>query len=138
MKNYLVTTSGNERNDGERGYAWLVLADNKKAATTAAVGYHEVDARPGEKVRVDGCVADAEDDGLGAINDLTGNRRRWERVQDALIMQDYMPEGEEPRTAVVDILADIMHFCASKRIGFKDALESAEMHFRAERFSSWS
>jgi len=42
---------------------------------------------------------------------------------------DYPAIGDE---TVVDLLADLMHFCAGRRIDFADCARIAAMHFEAE------
>lgn len=39
---------------------------------------------------------------------------------------------ENRRTAVVDLLADLQHFCAQNDISFEDALDSARNHYTEE------
>ena len=41
-------------------------------------------------------------------------------------------EKDEPHTAVVDTLANIMHYCAEAGVVWTDALEAADMHYEAE------
>jgi hypothetical protein len=72
------------------------------------------------------------------------NKRRANTVKSALqnIARSQYPQAdarlqplrteEEFRTALVDLLADIRHYCDSSRIAFHDLDQSAHRHYTAE------
>jgi hypothetical protein len=56
------------------------------------------------------------------------NQQRADRCQQAI--NDY--SDDDTYTNLVDLLADAMHFCHTNGHCFRDALDTALMHFEAE------
>jgi hypothetical protein len=54
-------------------------------------------------------------------------RRAIRRVERALEVFDATPEE-----AVIDLLADTMHWCQAKKVDFEAAMEAADRHFMEE------
>jgi len=56
------------------------------------------------------------------------NKDRADRCEEAIVAYS----DDDTRTNLVDLLADAMHWCHLSGDDFRDALETAEMHFDAE------
>jgi hypothetical protein len=56
------------------------------------------------------------------------NQERADRCEKAIAAYS----DDDTRTNLVDFLADVMHWCHLSGDDFRDALETAEMHFDAE------
>jgi len=59
------------------------------------------------------------------------NTSRAYRAGEVLDYYDEM-DGTDPDSNVVDLLADLMHYCNQSSWDFTQALETARMHFEAE------
>ena len=60
------------------------------------------------------------------------NIQKAHRAGEVLDFYDEI-DGTDPDSNVVDLLADLMHYCARTAWNFDSALETARMHFEAER-----
>lgn len=58
------------------------------------------------------------------------NRDRVLRIKNIFYSSVY---AEDMDSAVVDILADLKHYCKFEKVNFEDALKTAEMHFKEEQ-----
>jgi hypothetical protein len=56
------------------------------------------------------------------------NRDRAARLDEILPLYP-----EDQHTNVIDLLADLLHWCELNRVDFEDTLRIARMHFEAER-----
>lgn len=62
---------------------------------------------------------------------MIDNRERSIRALDTVI--NHVKDGEDLRTKVIDILADIMHMCGRNGIDFQDCLRIATYHYEEEK-----
>jgi hypothetical protein len=62
--------------------------------------------------------------------DLTNEDRA---VRAVTALKQYMDEDFDEPTNITDLLADLMHFAAQQDIDFDRCLETAEIHFNAEK-----
>ncbi|MCK9521181.1 MAG: hypothetical protein M0R74_19485 [Dehalococcoidia bacterium] len=64
-------------------------------------------------------------------NPINENDRRINNIANVLAMTPY-DEGGSLKDSVVDLLADLRHFCRVEYIDFDEANQIAERHFQVE------
>jgi len=68
-----------------------------------------------------------------AINGEPTNADRAGRIEGVLNTYRQEVSGEDIDCCVTDLITDLMHWCDQNNINFAEAVDSADMHFTAEK-----
>jgi hypothetical protein len=133
MPTYTVDVSGVEREDGERGYIYVVQARSEAAARKAVLAFHRSDLLP---EHCDAVRVDRVQEGVPSPrcrdhwNDLRYSCKRAK--QGGLAIKGWRNGRKADPGDVIDAVSDILHYAALNGLSVDDVTRLARDHYRFE------